>query len=57
MKVKFGELKEGTRFFDEYSGDFWIKLEGNWAKWDDSGCESDLKESDWFNDDEFVIIN
>lgn len=56
MKIKFGELQEGVRFFDEYSGDYWIKLEGNMAQWDDSGCESDFDETDWFNDDELVEV-
>lgn len=53
MKIKFGELKEGTRFFDTYSGEYWIKVSENMAFWDDENADGD---NDWFELDELVEI-
>jgi hypothetical protein len=49
MKIEFGNLEIGKKFFDEYSGDYWVKISEDTA--------SDVSDGvDNFGLDEIVIV-
>ena len=52
--MKFYEIDVGSRFFDPYSGEIFVKLCGNAATWNDSGDPEDEKGICTFSDDEEV---
>jgi hypothetical protein len=49
MKIEFGNLEIGEKFFDEYSGDYWVKI--------GEDTESDVSDGvDNFELNEIVIV-
>ena len=52
MLVKFSKVKIGQRFFDPYSGDFYMKHSSNYAEQDSGGDGA----GDEFGEDEMVEI-
>ena len=52
--MKFHELDVGSRFFDPYSGERFVKLCGNAAAWNDSGDSNDEKGIVTFNPEEEI---
>jgi hypothetical protein len=51
MKIEFGELSIRDRFFDPFSGDFWVKLNEEEAELEYSG------EKDSFLPTDEVIVD
>lgn len=49
--MKFKDIQIGDRFFDGYSGEYWIKLNDSQAKFDSFGLDSDDIDSFDANDD------
>jgi hypothetical protein len=52
MKILFSQVKVGQRFFDPYSGDYWIKA-------DDTTATEDLNDNgvDTFDPEEYVDVD
>jgi len=51
MKIKFCELDIGQPFFDEYSGDYWEKINDTQALL----LEGDNNKKDYFDPEELII--
>lgn len=52
MKVEFGNLELGERFYDPLSGDWWIKVSENVASLDN---DVQNKVDTFFLDDEVIV--